>query len=51
MFGLHVIEEISEETSVFDASGTPLRTGYSIRLRGYEGSPFSDVLSVLSLLA
>lgn len=52
VFGMHVIEEISEEQDVFDAAGAPIRNAYSIKLRRYEtgGSPFT-VVSVLSLFA
>lgn len=51
VFGMHVVEEITEDQDVFDASGAPLKNAYSIKLRRYEGSLLNaSPLSIVSLL-
>lgn len=53
VFGIHVIEGVSEDHGFIDRNGRALRNAYAIRLRQYEGgllSQISEGLSVISLL-
>jgi hypothetical protein len=52
VFGLHVVEEVSQDQSAFDAFGAALKSAYAIKLRRFEGSPLSAArVPVLSLFA
>lgn len=45
IFGMYVLEEITEELSHFSATGAPLKTSYAIKVRLFEG-PAADLTSI-----
>ena len=50
VFGMHVIESVSEDLSFVDRNGVPLKNAYQIKIRAYRGSLGSNLVSsVLSL--
>lgn len=52
VFGMHVIEDISEDADVFDARGEAMKTAYRIRLRAFQGEIAGiGGLSIVSLFA
>ncbi|WP_178352710.1 phage tail protein [Loktanella atrilutea] len=53
VFGMYVVEDISEQQNVFDGQGAPLRNAYSISLTKYQGglSPVSALSAVVGLFS
>lgn len=49
VFGLYVIEGVSEDQSFHDAAGRPRKDVYAIDLKRYSGSTFSPISIVQSL--
>ena len=37
VFGMNVVEDVTEDLGPFDTTGAPLKVAYSIKLRRYEG--------------
>lgn len=49
VYGMHVIEGVSEDQSFHDASGRPRMDVYRLRLRRYTGGSFSPISVVQSI--
>lgn len=50
VFGMHIIEGVNEDLSFVDRNGVPLKNRYQIKIKAYNGSIGSNLVSsVLSL--
>lgn len=50
IFGLHVIESISEDRTLLDRDGRPLRNAYSLSLKRYQGGfNFNPISALIGL--
>ncbi len=50
VFGMWTIQELSQDSNVFDNRGSPIRTAYVLKIQRYEGGFGSGILqSVLGL--
>lgn len=47
IFGMYVVENISEERALLDRNGLPLRDAYTIKLKKYIGGDAGNLVSAL----
>lgn len=51
IFGLHVVEGITEDRSFLDRDGLPLRNAYKLSLKRFQGETFSPQSALIGLFA
>lgn len=51
IFGLHVIESITEDRSLLDRNGLPMRDAYKLTLKRYQGRDFSPQSVLVGLFS